>query len=345
MRSPCLFLSLLASVLMSAAAPARAAAPAAEPGESWEVTTSMAMAGMAMPPQTRTVCKPARDDKPPVGDNDGRCEMQDYKRSGNTVSWKMKCAGGRNGGGGTGTGELTYQGRDAYSGTMSFASEGQVMTMKLAGKRVGTCDVGAQRRQVEGQVAAIQQQSAEAVAQACAGAVSNLQPSLLGAESSLHCDAKYRTNFCQRLQSQEGYARLADLRQAAAAGGAKGDDPLTEGARLCGVDSAAVHQRLCKQAEEQESLDFLGHTCVGDGRFGQAIIARECVGRDFTSPPAPKYRSFCAAAGNKGAVKRGAGAAPAASAAAPAASSEDPAAKAAKDAVNKGKDLLKGLFR
>ena len=40
----------------------------------------------------------------------------------------------------SGVGEMTFEGSDAYSGTIKFEAEGMSMTTKLTGKKVGTCD-------------------------------------------------------------------------------------------------------------------------------------------------------------------------------------------------------------
>ena len=39
-----------------------------------------------------------------------------------------------------GTGELTFEGADSYAGAIQATSQGMNMTIKLAGKKVGTCD-------------------------------------------------------------------------------------------------------------------------------------------------------------------------------------------------------------
>ena len=307
------------------------AAQAGAAGDKWEVTTSMAMEGMAMPPRTQSVCSPPQSDRPPVGDGDGHCEMYDAKRSGSGFSWKMRCKGSPPS---EGSGEMSYQGRDAYSGTMTFASQGRTMTMKLAGKRVGDCNAAEERRQVDTQIAAIRQQQAQGMAQVCASAVESMNARVLLPESNMNCAASYKNDLCKRVQGYDGYSRLAAMR--GAAGGVASLDGIKDAGQLCAFDPAALHQRLCKQAEGEEALDFLGGQCLADG-FGKTVIARECVGRDFTTPAAPKYRSFCAAAANQRLVPT------VAKAPEPAASVG--AKDVAKDALNKGKDLLKGLFR
>ena len=40
----------------------------------------------------------------------------------------------------TGTGEMTFDGNDSYTGTIKFASEQMKMTVKLSGRKTGDCD-------------------------------------------------------------------------------------------------------------------------------------------------------------------------------------------------------------
>ena len=106
----------------------------------WEVKMDMQMAGMTLPTQTMTQCitpQQAADPQkavPPAGrgGRGGDCKVSDYKIDGNKVSWKMTCPDM------TGTGEFEYA-TDAYTGTMKMSTQGQEMTMKYTGKRLGDC--------------------------------------------------------------------------------------------------------------------------------------------------------------------------------------------------------------
>jgi hypothetical protein len=40
----------------------------------------------------------------------------------------------------TGQGEITYEGTDAYTGTIKYTSSEGNMTINLTGKKIGTCD-------------------------------------------------------------------------------------------------------------------------------------------------------------------------------------------------------------
>ena len=109
----------------------------------WEVKTEMEMPGMPMkmPAMTTTQCitkEQAEDPQRSVPQGRGaqnNCKVSDYKMSGNKVSWSMKCEGPE---AMSGTGEITY-GDNVYDGVMKMTRQGQVMTMKYSGKRLGDC--------------------------------------------------------------------------------------------------------------------------------------------------------------------------------------------------------------
>jgi len=108
------------------------------PGVLWESTSQMTMTGMPMQtaPQTQKVCSPKTWTKPPPG-GDKSCVASDYKMVGSRMTWKMQCSGQMPM---QGTGEIDFQGSDAYTGVIQATSQGMNMTIKLAGRKVGTCD-------------------------------------------------------------------------------------------------------------------------------------------------------------------------------------------------------------
>jgi hypothetical protein len=122
-------------VFLQVLSPARAADP---PGVLWETTSQMAMASMPMqmPAQAMKVCSAKTWTKPPPG-GDKSCVASDYKMVGNKATWKVQCSGQMPM---HGTGELTFEGADSYTGTIQATSQGMNMTIKLSGKKVGTCD-------------------------------------------------------------------------------------------------------------------------------------------------------------------------------------------------------------
>ena len=128
-------LAAAASLVLLPIAPARAADP---PGVLWETTSQVAMPGMPMqmPSQMQKVCSAKTWTKPPPG-GDKSCVASDYKMVGNKATWKMQCSGQMPM---QGTGEMTFEGPDRYSGAIRATSQGTDMTIKLAGKKIGTCD-------------------------------------------------------------------------------------------------------------------------------------------------------------------------------------------------------------
>ena len=130
-------LTLLGSLVVVAAGP-RADTPSAA-GDLWEVTSKMSMEGMPMemPAQKMKVCAAKVWTKPPAGDNPRqKCTRSDYAIDGDKVTWTESCESPAM----TGKGEITRQGDDAYDGSIQYASDQGNMTIKLAGRKIGTCD-------------------------------------------------------------------------------------------------------------------------------------------------------------------------------------------------------------
>ena len=138
--------ALLAGILVSApvitadqASNPNSPAGEAHPGDLWETTSQMSMEGMpmSMPPHSVKICARHGTTHPPVASNpEQQCDNSSFQRSGSTVTWTTSCKNPPM----TGEGQITYDGPDAYSGTIKFKSEGGAMTIKLTGKKTGTCD-------------------------------------------------------------------------------------------------------------------------------------------------------------------------------------------------------------
>jgi len=121
-----------------------AAAPsgAQEKGDQYEITVRMEMKGvpMALPPQTTKVCmaKNAKDESfvPQRGTD---CKVVRSNRTGNTLSYRMECAGKD---AMVAEGEITYAG-DSYTGKMHMtgAAGGEPFEMNqtYSGKKIGEC--------------------------------------------------------------------------------------------------------------------------------------------------------------------------------------------------------------
>jgi hypothetical protein len=309
-----------------------AAVAQTEPGEEWTNTTEMQMQGMSMGPRTMTSCVPVNSTEPPAGPEDQNCEMYDVVRSGSKTSWKMRCKSDPPT---TGSGEITYQGRGSYQGTMTMNMDGQTMTMKMSGTNTGkACDAGKIRRDMAKQ----QAQSDRMLAQQCAEAARGMQVMMFDGSYPSTCDAKYKTEFCTRMSTEEGYDILA-------VGGRNPMNNMTSlesAQKACGVDAGATRARLCQDAVRKDSLTFMARHCPDEAA---PLAQKECAGRTFTSPPAERYREFCSTYGQH---RLGAGdAAPDAGGSGDAASGQStpPDAPASKEgAVEQGKKALKKLF-
>src|SRR5262245_48262855 len=110
---------------------------AAEPGDQWQVTSTMAMPGMpAMPARTSATGTAKTWSQPPGGVNSS-CTRKDFSVNGAKTTWTETCANPPM----TGRGEITRQGSDAFTGAITFESPQGNMTINLDGHRVGDCDV------------------------------------------------------------------------------------------------------------------------------------------------------------------------------------------------------------
>lgn len=276
---------------------AETTAPATEPGETWEITSSMEMAGMSMAPHTQQVCQPLAGDQPAVPQPDDKsCEMYDVQRSGSSMSWKMRCTGKD---AMTGSGELSYQGRDSYQGKMTMNMEGQTVITRLSGKRLGAqCDAGA----IKKQIAAVEKQTAATLAQQCREAARSMQVMMFDGRYPTACDAKTKAEFCKRVGTEQGYDLLAARGQAPGAS----NPELESAGKTCGVDIAATRKQLCKAGVGKDaSLPFLARHCPDEAA---PIAQAQCAGRSFTSQPEQKYREFCSDYARHNLMQGGAGA-------------------------------------
>lgn len=247
-----------------------------EPGNLWEVTTSMEAAGMSMPGRTQQVCTPVDAEGPEaMAGTDDRCQVSDVQRSPGKFSYKVKCPDG------SGTGEMIFQGKDSYTSVVTMTMDGDTMKMSSKARRTGSCDASKMKKQV----AAIEAQGQAALAQACAGVPEQMLPAQLAA---LNCDAQYKKQLCDRLGTKAGFSTVAARQPVGEPTMDSGTLP--EVAKFCGVQPEAVRERLCTDANKTEDLDFLGAQCPA---LAQPIAQRECAGRGFSSPPAEKYRDFC----------------------------------------------------
>jgi hypothetical protein len=135
-----------AVALVLGAAAAIAQTSPIRPGR-WEVAMQMQMANspVQLPEMKTTQCVTPEQVKDPAnalpqatgaGRGQTDCKVSDYKVSGNTATWQMSCTKPQ---ALTSTGEMTFT-ADTYDGTIKTNMAQGVMTMKVAGKRLGDCE-------------------------------------------------------------------------------------------------------------------------------------------------------------------------------------------------------------
>jgi hypothetical protein len=286
----------LGSLALLLLAPALARAADAdiprEPGVYWEQSIEMQMAGFSMPAQTSKVCisKKGMEEPPRSAKDNQKCQMTDVKRSGQRMTWKMKCEDGT-----TGEGDIT-SGPDAFDGKMTMRTQGQEMNMKMKGKKVGgDCDANELKRQVAGMQKQVETAQADAARKAaldearrCEEAVDDMKVGMfVPPYPGVPVSCKDPSKLCARLDTREG---LLALRQK----GGKGAREKAE--KLCKKDVGAAIDKHCAAAsKEQEkklggpSTEFVFAYCPD---LAKALAKKECAGRSFTGLP-PAQRDFC----------------------------------------------------
>lgn len=128
-------LAVAASLVLLALVPALA--DDEPPGVLWQTTSQTVMEGMPMqmPVQTMKICAPRVWTRPPAG-GDKSCKTSNFKVVGPKASWTVECTGEM---AMSGVGEMTFSGTDSYTGTVKFNAQGMSMSVKLTGKKIGTC--------------------------------------------------------------------------------------------------------------------------------------------------------------------------------------------------------------
>jgi hypothetical protein len=135
-------LMLCAAVATLALPLAAATGTPQKPGR-WETTVKMEMPGMPMelPPVTTAVCLTKEDVEHPEKAlpkaSDAGCTVADFKVTGNTATWSMKCTTPQ--GPMTGKGSITYT-ENSYTGSMDLTMSEQEIHAKLSGAFKGECD-------------------------------------------------------------------------------------------------------------------------------------------------------------------------------------------------------------
>ena len=129
---------VVCSFILVLAVPAVAADNPVKPGK-WQWSMQMEIPGMPfkMPPIKMTHCVTEEDAKSAIPQNqkDKDCKVGEYEVDGKTIKWTVDCPKQKM----TGKGEITYT-DDSMTGEMVMNSDGQEITTKYTGKRLGNCD-------------------------------------------------------------------------------------------------------------------------------------------------------------------------------------------------------------
>ncbi len=272
-------------LVVSALSVSMAAAQQSAAGETWEITMQMTAAGMSMPARTVTSCQAKGAERAAPQMPDETCTITEAQMAGSRMTFKVTCTQPEPM---TGTGEMTWDGQNSYSGTMTMTSPEGTMAMKTSGKRVGTaCDPGADDRRIEALVekgnaqmdkfAGMQEAQ---LATACADSATQGNPALFSGAKPVCANSAV---FCQNLRTEAGFARTGSL---------GGDVLLKQAGDVCGVNPASLRADLCGTALKNESLTFLSSSCPEQSKV---VVQRECAGRKFTSDVSARYQTFCAA--------------------------------------------------
>jgi hypothetical protein len=109
----------------------------AESGELWDYNVRSSMMPAGMQGSQMTICKKAGWTRPPEQKGPQRCETAEFNRSGDKITWNVKCPDG------TGHGEMTLQGTDDFKGTMTYEGKQGRFTSNMSGHKKGSCELQA----------------------------------------------------------------------------------------------------------------------------------------------------------------------------------------------------------
>ncbi len=259
-------------------------AHAAGTDELWEMTTSMEMPGMKMPPTKTTFCMPKGGDYKPESPKESNCQMLDMKSVGNTTRWKMRCTGKQ---AMEGTGEMTRT-ADTMTQKTTMTMDKMTMTTVSNSKRIGTCDAAADKKKVEEMVAS-------SMSKTCASQVDSTYRSG-GYEAKMpemwvrqqQC-ASSKAALCEKAR---GYVNNGGYAEYTTYANSKGWV-----AAECGINLEARRVDLCKRAVNEKQYAFVKDRCPIEAQAFADEYARNCqgFGRDYTADLARPNAKQCRA--------------------------------------------------
>jgi len=268
------------------------AAALAAPGEYWEISTKMEMAGMpfAMPATTSKVCMAKGNEKDPKYTADKECQVTDVKHAGNTTSWKVRCD--RKGEVINGSGEMTGT-PDKSDGTirMNGVSGGQRidMTQTYSSRRIGgACDTEEQVNKIKGQVC---DTTGFGTAQWISSANLYLEGDTCPGKKEPLCAAVRR----DAPRDAGIYNLLVNME--------KNNGGLVT--RACGLNMEATTRAICKTVNSNTVSSLAQHCPAEVKAYREEARRKACEGRSYTGK---EDLSKCLAGGRGDGAGAGAGA-------------------------------------
>lgn len=304
----------------------------AEPGEYWELTTSMEGMGMSMPSQTSKECMPLKDDGSPAA-VDKDCTITDIKRIPNGLTWKANCKDGS-----TGIGKQTRT-KDTFTGEMLMNTSDGSMKMNTKGKRIGgSCQTDEKMKAAMAEVEKNCDLSNKEVYKTEKEAA---------VAATIHDTYFKKGALCAGKKDQACGLVKRELPNDLRVYGAFASQTTEQKngvAKACGLGSAdSVQRTVCKNnANNRADINQLGTYCPAEAKALRAKIREEeCSGRQFTSP-GDKTKCLAGVDVNSsgGSSTSSDSASSSSTAGQSATGSSD---NAGKDAVETGKKALKGL--
>ena len=247
----------------------------AAPGELWEVTTKMEMAGVPfqMPASTNQVCMQQGKQTEAMVPKQQDCRMMDVRQSGNRTTFRMVCEGANKV---TGTGDIqtspdSYQGTMRLQGTMD--GKQMDMTQTFSGRRLGQCNYEAPA------------QASQATKQACQSLVDALNWGGITTEGAPCAGSK--PALCRKVgalaQELRDPARLLAAEQ-------RYGDNLRMAFDACGQNLDASLTTACQRAISARNWSFVETHCEADAR---RLAAERCQGRSYTAVMQSEWASIC----------------------------------------------------
>lgn len=247
----------------------------AAPGEFWEVTNKMEMAGMpfAMPATTTKVCISKGGESDPrktSGDKD--CQMTDVKTIGKKTTWKARC--NHDGEVMTGVGEQTVV-NDGYQGKIQFSGKSQGhdmnMNMEFSGKRIGgSCDTEEAGKKIKAQLC--DTSNFENTAHW-------ISVSDIFLQKDTPC-VEQRKQLCELVRKDtpkdaRAYSALVTHDQQSGRS--------VSVAKECKLDMAATTKSICKTINAKSYNELMAYCPAEAKTYREVQRRKECEGRSYTA--------------------------------------------------------------